>query len=600
MKSIFSFFFHLTSRQEATNYLIGVPLAVYIVIFCGDMHGDMLHGLLMGVVVAAMVVTPPGVLHNYLRTRKILKPLYDDSTDVETLKKVKEELFREPFRHGISVVLRWFGAISVAFMVGHYLTGFNAFHVVVLVMILSVTMPSGFVYTYFITEKNLAHLLRDKRLSSITDFNRKQFSMLKKITMSLVIVIWYPSVILSFIVYEISSGIITFTSIGNHITFILLLLFVILVMIIFMLTSSLKATLKDSENGLQMMAEGKLNVLIPETTADELGSMAGKINELASRFRQVVSASTDVAHNVKSGSDELSEYMNSVSVGSMDVASSIEEASAAMEELGSSSASIEDNSKKHTELTTDIGEEIKTLLESVEDFSKKSEDVFNAAEESNECITSAGSVLQDAQGTINQISVISETVNQAIDTIKDIADQVNLLALNASIEAARAGEYGKGFSVVADEISKLADNTQLNADSIINTIREIAVNVKKGITSMEMLQSSFSDIQFRVNNTITLMTAISEQSSEQKQLTYRMRQRVDDLGMMAASNLTATEEQTRAHNEIMLSLENVSETMNRFTEKTSLVLEKSISLASNADELAGTIDFFDINGKERE
>ncbi len=600
MKSIFSFFFHLTSRQEATNYLIGVPLAVYIVIFCGDMHGDMLHGLLMGVVVAAMVVTPPGVLLNYLRTRKILKPLYDDSTDVETLKKVKEELFREPFRHGISVVLRWFGAIGVAFMVGHYLTGFNAFHVVVLVMILSVTMPSGFVYTYFITEKNLAHVLRDKRLSSITDFNRKQFSMLKKITMSLVIVIWYPSVILSFIVYEISSGIITFTSIGNHITFILLLLFVILVMIIFMLTSSLKATLKDSENGLQMMAEGKLNVLIPETTADELGSMAGKINELASRFRQVVSASTDVAHNVKSGSDELSEYMNSVSVGSMDVASSIEEASAAMEELGSSSASIEDNSKKHTELTTDIGEEIKTLLESVEDFSKKSEDVFNAAEESNECITSAGSVLQDAQGTINQISVISETVNQAIDTIKDIADQVNLLALNASIEAARAGEYGKGFSVVADEISKLADNTQLNADSIINTIREIAVNVKKGITSMEMLQSSFSDIQFRVNNTITLMTAISEQSSEQKQLTYRMRQRVDDLGMMAASNLTATEEQTRAHNEIMLSLENVSETMNRFTEKTSMVLEKSVSLASNADELAGTIDFFDINGKERE
>jgi methyl-accepting chemotaxis protein len=572
-------------KEEQLSYLVGVPGAVYIVMFCGNFKGEQITALLIGVGVAAMLVSPLRFLLHIRRMKPLLTVAADPSSGVEQLAVVKEKLLEEPVKHGWSSAVAWLSATSIAFIVAHLLTGLGAFHLLVLVLIWSVTMPSGYVIMYFVTEKGLFSVLSDARISMITGYKRKQYSIVKKVFVSLSILAWYPAAVLSFIIFEMNYKIIVFENIGIHIAFIIMMIAGILATISYMLISSLRLTLRSSGEGLRELSMGNLNAYVPETTADEMGAITGDINMLAGSLRKMVGVSVGVVSELERDSQKLHGYMDEVSDGSMSVASSMEEMTSAIEELGASSDAIAGNSIKHREFVNRINGYVGELFETIETFAKKASDAFAMSNEAMQRVEHCGGALKETQQHVSDISGSTRAISQNVEVIKDIADQVNLLSLNASIEAARAGEHGRGFSVVADEISKLADTTQSNANSIVKTISEIIGNVDMEMKAMETLTTAFASIRKYIEETLAFMKGITGDVTRQKDISGEVKQLFGELMTMSKENLTASQEQSKAHQEIVNNVTSVNNLMTVLTEKTSGVRDMSSELASRASGL---------------
>lgn len=221
----------------------------------------------------------------------------------------------------------------------------------------------------------------------------------------------------------------------------------------------------------ERIGSGDLTVVSSIDTRDEVGELARAFNHMSGQVRDLVIRVKRASESVRDAVNQVRGESQQVRQGSEQQSESASRVAAALEQVNASLNGVAGNAA-----------DSQGLSRRTNDLSLEGESVAARAAEETAAIAAA---VRDSAHAISSLSVRSDQISQVVKVIRDIADQTNLLALNAAIEAARAGEQGRGFAVVADEVRKLAERTSQATGEITHTIGSIQVNSQQAKQRMD-------------------------------------------------------------------------------------------------------------------
>jgi Methyl-accepting chemotaxis protein len=325
--------------------------------------------------------------------------------------------------------------------------------------------------------------------------------------------------------------------------------------------------------------EGKINTRAETDVDIDFLAIPSGLNDILNTLTNVINVVSKSANNVASTAEEMS--------------ASVEEMTAASTQISTTVGEIAKGSQEQSSRSEDVAKTMNDMTIGVQDIASNAQQAAEAAIAAKEFISDVGRQSQDMlvqmdaiQGATNESATVikelegkSNQIGEIVELITSIADQTNLLALNAAIEAARAGEHGRGFAVVADEVRKLAENSGNAAAQISHLITEIKDGTHAAVTSMESGTRTVTEGVSALSVTVEAVQGIVEQSNR--------------VALMAENIAAAAQEQSASIEEITATIDEVasiSQETASGTEQTSAAVEQQnasmMELAKSSQELA--------------
>lgn len=312
------------------------------------------------------------------------------------------------------------------------------------------------------------------------------------------------------------------------------------------------------------MKNADLNVRLNMHRTDEIGELARAFDGFVTSIRETMVRVSESTAAVASASSEISSSTEEMAAGAQEQTSQAGEVASAVEEMAKT---IVENSR-NAGVTAGKAKEAKATAE-------------QGAIVVGETVTSMQEIAETVKvvaSTVQELGKSGEQIGQIIDVIDDIADQTNLLALNAAIEAARAGEQGRGFAVVADEVRKLAERTTKATKEIAGMIRKIqddtswavgsideaSIRVSKGIDSASKAGTSLGAIVTMSQELTEMVAKIAAASEEQSSASEQISKNVEAISAVTGQTATGTQQIARAAEDLNRLTESLQRELDRF------------------------------------
>lgn len=306
------------------------------------------------------------------------------------------------------------------------------------------------------------------------------------------------------------------------------------------LTRKLNKGLNSLNDSFRLISEGDLTVVADESSKDELADIAGYFNGLAASLKSTIG--------------QLADMMTTLS----DLSSRFREGG---EQFQNRAIQTSDETQQVATAMTEMAATIREVAQNAESTSEQAQEASHQASGARDLVESSVTnsrrlqgQMTDISGQIMQLKEKTESISSVIDVIQGIAEQTNLLALNAAIEAARAGEQGRGFAVVADEVRTLATRTAQSTEEIVTVIKALQSmsestsqqitegreSVEKNAESIAEIESSLAGILENVSTISDMNHQIATNSQEQSHVAEDMNTNVVRISDLSEENTVQT------------------------------------------------------------
>ncbi|WML43216.1 methyl-accepting chemotaxis protein [Neobacillus sp. PS3-40] len=360
-------------------------------------------------------------------------------------------------------------------------------------------------------------------------------------------------------------------------------------LILFMITSYIVKPLRMLTSKVKEIGKGNLTVTVEDQGKDEIGQLSTSIQLMVNDLKQIIGGILTVTSKLHTSSESILQNAQETKDASQEMVHSLEEVASGIDvqfnKTETSTYAMEEMSlgvQTIASMATSVSELSLSALQETEEGKNIANQMMNQIQVLNQTFQETAHLMKD-------LDVRSKKINEVTNVIKEISSQTNLLALNAAIEAARAGEHGKGFSVVAEEVRKLAEQSESSAatiTSIISKINEVGHStfvsmskvenvVEKSIEEFHKMDRSYEHIYQSIRNMTSSIQEVSASAEEMAVSSEEVSASLSETFQIAKGTehntklmVASTNKQEEAINEMFLDLKSLVKMTDELTDLT--------------------------------
>ncbi|MCO7186883.1 MULTISPECIES: methyl-accepting chemotaxis protein [unclassified Pseudoalteromonas] len=336
------------------------------------------------------------------------------------------------------------------------------------------------------------------------------------------------------------------------------------IVIAYLTVSRITKPLAEVNRVLNIVARGDMTQTLDDSAKDEFGELARSCNSLIASLRELITGIVSRSTQLAAASEETSAITIESSQAIKSQQSQVEQAATATTEMSSTAHGVSNSAHQ--------------ALQEIKNADKEAERVKGISQDNKHTIEQLAHEVEAVSEVINKLHQDSSAIGGILDVIRGIAEQTNLLALNAAIEAARAGEQGRGFAVVADEVRSLASKTQESTQEIQAMIESLQSGAEEAVSAMSKGQQQAescvhqSDVANEALNSITdavsrahdVSEEIANAANEQQQVSQEISERLESIVTIAEQTAEGANQTSISSSEVAKLAEELRQSVDQF------------------------------------